>query len=85
MVVNLCSICAVMRRDAYPSEVVLDTLSVDSTLYQPGHTIRLLPPLIITNLLPVDLGFTVVGQCPMEKLKAGEETNLHLVRGLVTL
>ena len=67
-----------MKREFYPSEAVLETLGED-TLYQPGHTVTLLPPLTIVNLLPVDLGYLIANTAYTGKLKPGKKTTLHQV------
>ena len=75
---SYCRFSAVMKREFYPSEAVLETLGED-TLYQPGHTVTLLPPLTIVNLLPVDLGYLIANTAYTGKLKPGKKTTLHQV------
>ena len=67
-----------LRQDFYPSEAVMETLGED-TLYQPGHTVTLLPPLTIVNLLPLDLGYLINASIHSGKLKSGKSIALHQV------
>ena len=45
----------------------------------PGHTLTLLPPLVVENLLPVPLEFHVVGSAAGGELAAGESDSLYIV------
>lgn len=76
---TLCRLSAVVKQEWYPSEAVLETLG-DNTLYQPGHTVTLLPPLTIVNLLPVDLGCLINSTSLSGKIKPGKELAMHQVK-----
>ncbi|KAF6021741.1 hypothetical protein EB796_019945 [Bugula neritina] len=69
---------AMVKKEPYPEEAVMETLG-PNTLYQPGHTVTLLPPLTIVNLLPVDLGYLVNHSTHSGKLRPGKEVVLHQV------
>jgi len=44
--------CASVKRENYPEQYLSDSIPV-----LPGHLITLLPPVIIHNLLPIDLHY----------------------------
>ena len=44
---------------------------------QPGHTIYLLPTMVLANLLPCDLNYYIKGSAIRGSLKPGKEAVLH--------
>ena len=58
-----------------PSNIFSD--SAKQIFRQPGHTIYLLPTVVICNLLPCELDFYVKGMPINGTLKPGKEVALH--------
>ena len=44
---------------------------------QPGHTIYLMPTMVLANLLPCDLNYYIKGSAIRGSLKPGKEAVLH--------
>lgn len=61
--------------DYMPSSIFSD--SAKQIFRQPGHTIYLLPTVVICNLLPCELEFYVKGLPISGTLKPGKEAALH--------
>lgn len=61
--------------DYMPSNIFSD--SAKQIFRQPGHTIYLLPTVVICNLLPCELDFYVKGMPINGTLKPGREVALH--------
>lgn len=61
--------------DYMPSNIFSD--SAKQIFRQPGHTIYLLPTVVICNLLPCELEFYVKGMPINGTLKPGKEAALH--------
>lgn len=61
--------------DYMPSHIFSD--SAKQIFRQPGHTIYLLPTVVICNLLPCELEFYVKGMAINGTLKPGKEAALH--------
>uniref|UniRef100_A0A8D0BUC4 Vacuolar protein sorting 13 homolog D n=1 Tax=Salvator merianae TaxID=96440 RepID=A0A8D0BUC4_SALMN len=71
--------CVAIKKENYPdympSSIFSD--SAKQIFRQPGHTIYLLPTVVICNLLPCELEFYVKGMPINGTLKPGRETVLH--------
>ncbi|XP_041130652.1 vacuolar protein sorting-associated protein 13D-like isoform X3 [Polyodon spathula] len=71
--------CVVIKKENYPDCVPPKTEqgSAKQIYRQPGHTIYLLPTLVLANLLPCDLSFYIKGTSIKGALKPGKEAVLH--------
>ncbi|XP_029434245.1 vacuolar protein sorting-associated protein 13D isoform X2 [Rhinatrema bivittatum] len=71
--------CVAMKKENYPyympSNIFSD--SAKQIFRQPGHTIYLLPTVVVCNLLPCELNFYVKGMPISGTLKPGKEAALH--------
>ncbi|NXG45301.1 VP13D protein, partial [Psilopogon haemacephalus] len=71
--------CVAIKKENYPdympSSIFSD--SAKQIFRQPGHTIYLLPTVVICNLLPCELEFYVKGMPISGTLKPGKEAALH--------
>ncbi|XP_068514968.1 intermembrane lipid transfer protein VPS13D isoform X3 [Anas acuta] len=71
--------CVAIKKENYPdympSHIFSD--SAKQIFRQPGHTIYLLPTVVICNLLPCELEFYVKGMPINGTLKPGKEAALH--------
>nr|XP_054769178.1 intermembrane lipid transfer protein VPS13D-like [Lytechinus pictus] len=56
--------CLFVKHEAFPSKGALgrrsQTKKTETLAAQPGHTLTILPPMVLTNLLPMELNFLVV-------------------------
>ncbi|CAN2388149.1 Vacuolar protein sorting 13 homolog D (S. cerevisiae) [Pristimantis euphronides] len=71
--------CVALRKENYPDYMPSNIFSDSAKqIYrQPGHTIFLLPTVVICNLLPCELNFYVKGSPLKGTLKSGKEMALH--------
>ncbi|XP_008302450.1 vacuolar protein sorting-associated protein 13D isoform X1 [Stegastes partitus] len=72
--------CVVIKKENYPDQQPAKRQISGSTnqIYrQPGHTIYLLPTMVVANLLPCDLSFYIKGTTIKGSLKPGKEAVLH--------
>ncbi|XP_026776549.2 intermembrane lipid transfer protein VPS13D isoform X3 [Pangasianodon hypophthalmus] len=71
--------CVVIKKENYPEQkpAKLVTGSAKQIYRQPGHTIYLLPTLVLTNLLPCDLIYYIKGTSIKGTMKPGKEAVLH--------
>lgn len=71
--------CVVIKKENYPDQqpAKLVTGSAKQIYRQPGHTIYLLPTLVLANLLPCDLNYYVKGTSIKGTMKPGKEAVLH--------
>ncbi|XP_053307347.1 intermembrane lipid transfer protein VPS13D [Spea bombifrons] len=71
--------CVALKKENYPDYMPSNIFSDSAKqIYrQPGHTIFLLPTVVIGNLLPCELNFYVKGTPIKGTLKPGKETALH--------
>nr|XP_043893555.1 vacuolar protein sorting-associated protein 13D isoform X3 [Solea senegalensis] len=71
--------CVVIKKENYPEQQPAKTVSGSTKqIYrQPGHTIYLLPTMMLANLLPCDLNFYIKGTPIKGSLKPGKEAVLH--------
>ncbi|KAM4015734.1 LOW QUALITY PROTEIN: intermembrane lipid transfer protein VPS13D [Anomaloglossus baeobatrachus] len=71
--------CVALRKENYPDYMPSNIFSDSAKqIYrQPGHTIFLLPTVVICNLLPCELNFYVKGTLLQGTLKSGKEMALH--------
>ncbi|MGH0120150.1 UNVERIFIED_CONTAM: hypothetical protein FKN15_065311 [Acipenser sinensis] len=71
--------CVVIKKENYPDCVPATPVpgSAKQIYRQPGHTIYLLPTLVLANLLPCDLSFYIKGTSIKGALKPGKEAVLH--------
>ncbi|XP_029973693.1 vacuolar protein sorting-associated protein 13D, partial [Salarias fasciatus] len=72
--------CVVTRKENYPDQQPAKKQVPGATkqIYrQPGHTIYLLPTMVLANLLPCDLSFYIKGTAIRGTLKPGKEAVLH--------
>ncbi|XP_053338052.1 intermembrane lipid transfer protein VPS13D isoform X1 [Clarias gariepinus] len=71
--------CVVIKKENYPDQQPAKMVSGSSKqIYrQPGHTVYLLPTLVLTNLLPCDLNYYIKGTLIKGTMKPGKEAVLH--------
>ncbi|XP_069096842.1 intermembrane lipid transfer protein VPS13D isoform X1 [Pleurodeles waltl] len=71
--------CVAIKKENYPDYMPSHIFSdqAKQIFRQPGHTIYLLPTMVICNLLPCELNFHVKGMQINGTLKPGKETALH--------
>ncbi|MCJ8741597.1 hypothetical protein PDJAM_G00072560 [Pangasius djambal] len=71
--------CVVIKKENYPDQkpAKMVTGSAKQIYRQPGHTIYLLPTLVLTNLLPCDLIYYIKGTSIKGTMKPGKEAVLH--------
>ncbi|TSM04819.1 Vacuolar protein sorting-associated protein 13D [Bagarius yarrelli] len=71
--------CVVIKKENYPDQqpAKMITGSAKQIYRQPGHTIYLLPTLVLTNLLPCDLNYYINGTSIKGTMKPGKEAVLH--------
>ncbi|XP_041656068.1 vacuolar protein sorting-associated protein 13D isoform X2 [Cheilinus undulatus] len=71
--------CVVIKKENYPDQQPAKrvTGSAKQIYRQPGHTIYLLPTMVLANLLPCDLNFYIKGTSIKGSLKPGKEAVLH--------
>ncbi|KAM6982880.1 intermembrane lipid transfer protein VPS13D isoform 1-T1 [Tautogolabrus adspersus] len=71
--------CVVIKKENYPDQQPAKRVSGSAKqIYrQPGHTIYLLPTMVLANLLPCDLNFYIKGTSIKGSLKPGKEAVLH--------
>ncbi|KAM6977932.1 LOW QUALITY PROTEIN: intermembrane lipid transfer protein VPS13D [Aplochiton taeniatus] len=81
--------CVVIKKENYPDQQPAKAVSSSSSslaalsggtkqIYrQPGHTIYLLPTLVLANLLPCDINYYIKGTSIKGCLKPGKEAVLH--------
>ncbi|KAI8500255.1 Vacuolar protein sorting-associated protein 13D [Branchiostoma belcheri] len=84
--------CVSVRREHFPPDVAgllqpgpgTSQRNVD-IVRRPGHVIRLLPPVVLTNLLPVELSFYLKSTDIRGTVKAGKSSALYNVDTTQTL
>ncbi|XP_059188288.1 intermembrane lipid transfer protein VPS13D [Centropristis striata] len=71
--------CVVIKKENYPDQQPAKKVSgAAKQIYrQPGHTIYLLPTMVLANLLPCDLNYYIKGTSIRGALKPGKEAVLH--------
>ncbi|XP_069382319.1 intermembrane lipid transfer protein VPS13D isoform X3 [Paralichthys olivaceus] len=71
--------CVVIKKENYPDQQPAKAVSgcAKQIYRQPGHTIYLLPTMVLANLLPCDLNFYIKGMSIKGSLKPGKEAVLH--------
>ncbi|KAL7864820.1 hypothetical protein AOLI_G00162400 [Acnodon oligacanthus] len=71
--------CVVIKKENYPDQQPAKTVSggAKQIYRQPGHTIYLLPTLVLANLLPCDLNYYIKGTSIKGTMKPGKEAVLH--------
>ncbi|XP_055514974.1 LOW QUALITY PROTEIN: intermembrane lipid transfer protein VPS13D [Leucoraja erinacea] len=71
--------CVAVKKENYPDYLPLNLMSGNAmqVYRQPGHTIYLLPTLVLTNLLPCELSYYVKGTPISGSLKRGKDAVLH--------
>ena len=74
--------CVLVERNRFPLDVGYQGLGLQSYRAQPAHTITLVPPLKLTNLLPYELKFRISGTAVIGSIKPGEEISIHYVNPL---
>lgn len=69
----------VIKKENYPEQQPAKRVSGSAKqIYrQPGHTVYLLPTMVLANLLPCDLNFYIKGTSIKGSLKPGKEAVLH--------
>lgn len=69
----------VIKKENYPDQQPAKRVSGSAKqIYrQPGHTIYLLPTMVLANLLPCDLNYYIKGTSIRGSLKPGKEAVLH--------
>lgn len=61
-----------IKKEMYPDSSGSTTL--------PGHTITVVPPLIVHNLLPVELQVVIPSACVSERIVSGKDVEICVVR-----
>ncbi|XP_066528182.1 intermembrane lipid transfer protein VPS13D isoform X2 [Hoplias malabaricus] len=71
--------CVVIKKENYPDQQPAKTVAggTKQIYRQPGHTIYLLPTLVLANLLPCDLNYYIKGSSIKGTMKPGKEAVLH--------
>ncbi|XP_014854531.1 PREDICTED: vacuolar protein sorting-associated protein 13D isoform X2 [Poecilia mexicana] len=72
--------CVVIKKENFPEQKPAKSQAsggAQQIYRQPGHTIYLLPTVVLTNLLPCDLNFYIKGTNIRGSLKPREEAVLH--------
>ncbi|XP_067382192.1 intermembrane lipid transfer protein VPS13D isoform X3 [Channa argus] len=71
--------CVVIKKENYPEQQPAKRVSDNANqIYrQPGHTIYLLPTMVLANLLPCDFNYYIKGTSIKGSLKPGKEAILH--------
>ncbi|XP_059807841.1 intermembrane lipid transfer protein VPS13D [Hypanus sabinus] len=71
--------CVAVKKENYPDYLPLNLMSGNAmqVYRQPGHTIYLLPTLVLTNLLSCELSYYVKGTPISGSLKRGKDAVLH--------
>lgn len=71
--------CVVIKKENYPEQQPAKRVSggPQQIYRQPGHTIYLLPTMVLANLLPCDLNYYIRSSSIMGALKPGKEAVLH--------
>ncbi|XP_028848635.1 vacuolar protein sorting-associated protein 13D isoform X2 [Denticeps clupeoides] len=71
--------CVVIKKENYPDQQPARMVagSTKHIYRQPGHTIYLLPTLVLANLLPCDLSYYIKGTSIKSTMKPGKEAILH--------
>ncbi|KAK3518898.1 hypothetical protein QTP70_014935, partial [Hemibagrus guttatus] len=71
--------CVVIKKENYPDQqpAKMVTGGAEQIYRQPGHTIYLLPTLVLTNLLPCDLNYYIKGTSIKGTMKPGKEAVHH--------
>jgi len=71
--------CVVIKKENYPDQQPAKAVSGSTKqIYrQPGHTVYLLPTVVLANLLPCDLHYYIKGTSIKGALKPGKEAVLH--------
>ncbi|XP_026223935.1 vacuolar protein sorting-associated protein 13D isoform X3 [Anabas testudineus] len=71
--------CVVIKKENYPEQQPAKTVSdgAKQIYRQPGHTIYLLPTMVVANLLPCDFNYYIKGTSIRGSLKPGKEAVLH--------
>ncbi|KAG9337681.1 hypothetical protein JZ751_028331 [Albula glossodonta] len=71
--------CVVIKKENYPDQQPAKTVSggAKQIYRQPGHSIYLLPTLVLANLLPCDLNYYIKGTSIKGSMKPGKEAVLH--------
>ena len=74
--------CVLVERNRFPLDVGTQGPGLQSYRAQPAHTITLVPPLKLTNLLPYELRFHISGTAVIGTIKSKEEVSIHYVNPL---
>ncbi|XP_076848119.1 LOW QUALITY PROTEIN: intermembrane lipid transfer protein VPS13D [Brachyhypopomus gauderio] len=71
--------CVVIKKENYPEQQPAKAVAgaAKQIYWQPGHTIYLLPTLVLANLLPCDLNYYIKGTSIKGTMKPGKEAVLH--------
>ena len=75
--------CVAVKREGYPEDVPLpDGVPTKglSVIPQPAHTITIMCPVVLVNLLPCDLSYQVKNTPAKGNIKAGKSVPLYTVR-----
>ena len=78
--VSVCGrFCVVIKKENYPEQRPAKRVSggPQQIYRQPGHTLYLLPTMVLVNLLPCDLTFYIKSSSIQGVLKPGREAVLH--------
>ncbi|XP_041858896.1 vacuolar protein sorting-associated protein 13D isoform X3 [Melanotaenia boesemani] len=73
--------CVVIKKENYPEQQPakrqVSSGGAHQIYRQPGHTVYLLPTMVLANLLPCDLSYYIKGTAIKGSLKPGKEAVLH--------
>uniref|UniRef100_A0A4W3GI10 Vacuolar protein sorting 13 homolog D n=1 Tax=Callorhinchus milii TaxID=7868 RepID=A0A4W3GI10_CALMI len=71
--------CVAIKKENYPDYLPLNMVSGNAmqVFRQPGHTVYLLPTMVLTNLLPCELCYYIKGTSISGPLKRGKDAVLH--------
>lgn len=76
-VIFIIRFCAEIQRENYPLDRTMALMGVSGQWMQPAHVISLLPAILIVNLLPVDVNFSISGD--RGRILAGGESAVSYV------
>ena len=71
--------CVSVKRENYPEQL----LTEDASKILPGHTLSIRPPVIVRNLLPVELRYYIKDTPISGTVKAKGRAYLHAVSQLI--
>ena len=75
---GLCRYCVSVQREGYPVDNPAEQPE-NYDVIQPAHTLTILPPIVLVNLLPTDLSFCIRGHSLSGNIKPGKLSPVYKV------